>query len=365
MKNTNKNNEIDSCKEILAMNVLNEVKSYVRNSGVHIEGERQEDTDQKILEVIRDVLFKQFVKADKAIIDKIYRSLVENYYALYCDNTELLKFLTKNEFNFDATENMNLFVLDKRVSKNFTYEEILKIFGYRPYAFKDFYKSLYNADNKEQYEKTGRKFDQQEFLDMACNILKKKPYGLNERHPRFNETKHMFEINVLGYFDEDEVLELSEEQLTKLAFSSDKVEYYAELIKKYNIKHVFDDVSLLEKYFTFDEIKIIDASKFNYSAMKIAQLREKNIIDDAVVAKYKEILAINPEFCFTDYQTFVVMCKKYTAQEIIDFFNSNCAWNCYTMLGDKYGRHYDINKKQIPEKVIDKCIRKVLKNAGK
>ena len=126
--NKNNLNKRDEFLETYIQNTLNEIKGYVKQVLV-LDSISEEETDKKMAIVLRELIDANFKNVnvdgygnlvhtllpltDDKENDKIRRTLILYYTALYYDNVELLNKMLKEEINFGYQLNdLYLYYLD-------------------------------------------------------------------------------------------------------------------------------------------------------------------------------------------------------------------------------------------------------------
>ena len=117
--------------EIKFLELINEIKATIKNSGFPIDYQKSYEIDQKIKPIVEamnkkdGILPEDFKEIEKGIGNRI-RTLYFYYFALYQDNMDLLKVLSEQDLNWnDESIRDSLFLLDKRVSSLFSLKHYL------------------------------------------------------------------------------------------------------------------------------------------------------------------------------------------------------------------------------------------------
>lgn len=240
---------------ILSKNILSKVKENIKKNNIVFEKEQELITDQKMLEIIKSIfnnenesIYKN--KKDIELNSHIMISLMQYYVAIYNDNLELLHLLLNNNFNWECTKyyDINLFILDKRITKNFESDEYIKILKNNIETFKYFYKSLYQS-------KDNPKINQEEIIKKFCNIIKNIENKSKIENTTHNRETQYLNITTLSNFTEQEILNFTETQKDMLGHANyfDK-DFIINLIKNYNYSKNLIYWERFQVYFTIEEI---------------------------------------------------------------------------------------------------------------
>lgn len=167
-----RNNETNGRSEFIETyirNTLNEIKEDIKNI-INLEEEKEEKTDEKMSIVLKELIDANFKNVnvdgygnlihtllpltDKKENDKIRRSLILYYTALYFDNVDLLNRMLKEEVDFGyQLHDLKLYLLDKDVTSRFEgdeYIEVVKDCGELFFRFNLSTKNL-TKEEKEEY----------------------------------------------------------------------------------------------------------------------------------------------------------------------------------------------------------------------
>ena len=239
--------------------------------------------------IIARILNKILTK--KEINSNIMPSLMQYYVALYNDNLELLHKLLDSGFKWESHEygKMNLFVLDRNISKYFVPDEYINILKDNIKIFRNFYHSInINKNNKD--------IDLEKIIQKFCNIVK-----TNVKNNK-KENEDLLTVDLLLNFTEEEVLNLTNEQkynLLNFKNNDDTSQLKLDLIKKYNyskkIIHWYD----FNKYFTIDEILKLTDEEIKLIESLFSNNYEYDNPDkivESAITKFKNIKKINPNF---------------------------------------------------------------------
>jgi len=297
----------ESYLDVLSKNVLNDVKRNLEYNHIILNDDKIIETDKKMLEIIKsvikdedDVLFEKTEeekKKRKGIDSNIMPSLMQYYVAINNDNLDLLRKLLDSNFNWGNYKrcDMNLFILDKKLYSLFNEDEYISIVKNYLKTFKNFYSNLYYSNNKN------KDFNQEEIIEKFCNIIK--IYNKNNQNKQFI---HLFTVDLLNSFTEEEILNLTAEQkynlieISGFENSNDKKsQLKLDLIKKHNFSKKIIYWNSFSKYFSEEEM-------FNLSEKDIALFEglfygkgrydNHNEIEKNAVCKLKQIKEENPEF---------------------------------------------------------------------
>ena len=281
-------------EKVYARTFLNEVKSRVRQNSMKVEGDKEKEVDLKMEEVIKDLSFEDNGNVTKYMVkslfsnnaeetERFFSTLVVYYAALYNDNVDLLKELLDKEFSFGyRRHDLNIGVLDKRISSKFKREDYIKLVKYQSASFNGFYHGL---------SYIYRKKDDDFYIDKFSNIMKRTIPSLESE-----EIKTPFLgvgpdniIKALEYLEEDAILNASKKQRDFIIDESDSylkkmdlndVNRVNNFLKNTNINLALFQLIRLLPNFTDDEILKIDEI-FNENSRLYYDLiikdREKNI----------------------------------------------------------------------------------------
>jgi len=360
--------------EILSKNILNDIKNKLINNNVVLEKNQELSTDMKMLKIIESVVQNdyEFIYKDKDAFEKdienkelnsyVMSSLIQYYMAIYHENLDLLHKLLDNKFNWesDTEYKMNLFVLDKRLTSNFSENELFDILEGNTLLLRNFYRSLYRyKDDKE--------IDEEKFIKMICNILKRNKDIGKSKWPRCN---HLFTVDLLMNFSEDEILNLTDTQKHILdGFENDKnkgTELKLNLIKNYNYSKNLIYWEQFDTYFTIDEIlNFTDSDIELFSKIfnsEFDELEDYDIIVPLAIQKIKNIKKINPNF---DYKLYAIVYDVLSEEEImslsIDGVN-NINHCCFQYRYSKFESEYNLTEKNLRRWIKNKKRDDSLKN---
>ena len=259
-------------EKVYARTFLNEVKSWVRQNSMKIEGDKEKEVDLKLEEVIKDLSFEDNGNVTKYMVkslfsnnteetERVFSTLVVYYAALYNDNVDLLKELLDNEFIFGhKRSSLNIGVLDKRISSKFEREDYIKLVKYQSGSFHKFYHGL---------SYIYRKKDDDFYIDKFSSIMKKTIPSLDseEKKTPFDEVDSCDIVKALEYFDEDAILNASIDQRKHIIGDSDRYLKKMDLsdvnrvnlfLRDTNIELALSQLIRLLPNFTDEEILKID-----------------------------------------------------------------------------------------------------------
>ena len=281
-------------EKVYARTFLNEVKNFVRQNKMKIEGDKEKEVDLKLEEVIKDLSFEDNGNVTKYMLkslfsnnaeetERVFSTLVVYYAALYNDNVDLLKELLEKEFNFGCKRSsLNIGVLDKRISSKFEREDYIKLVKCYSYSFHKFYHGL---------SYIYRKKDDDFYIDKFSSIMKKTIPSLDseEKKTPFDVVESCDIVKALEYFDEDAILNASIDQRKHIIGDSDRYLKKMDLsdvnrvnlfLRDTNIELALSQLIRLLPNFTDDEILKID-ELFNENSRLYRDLivkdRENNI----------------------------------------------------------------------------------------
>ena len=294
--------------DIISKNILSDVKDKLERNYVVLEEEQAKETDKKMIEIIKSVIendykvmhkkedeFEKNLENEK-LNTYVMKSLIQYYMAIYNDNLDLLHKLLDNNFDWNYFENneMNLFVLDKRITSKFTLEELFEILENNTELLKNFYQSLYRYRNNKE-------INIDEIINKACNILKKdKDIAKLER----KRLDGLLTVDLLNNLSEEEILKLNDEQ-KRILYLFDKNGYKnfaLKMVKDYNYSKELIYWDEFEKYFTEEEILNLSDTDievykhiFDYRISRLI-MKDHDIVIPNAIRKAKEIKKENPEF---------------------------------------------------------------------
>lgn len=337
--------------EIVARNILSDIKDKLRINGVILEEKQEKLTDKKMIEIIKSVVENDYKfmhkKEDEFEKDEqneklnfyVMKSLIQYYMAIYNDNLDLLHKLLDNDFDWNCNKyyEMNLFVLDKRISSKFSEEELFDILKSNSKLLRNFYYSLYYSLYREQNDE---KVNADELINKACNILKKDKDIVQLERKRLDS---FFTVDLLNNLSEEEILNLNDEQKGFLNyFEEDSYKKFAlKMVKKYNYSKELIYWDDFEKYFTEEEIlNFSDEDIEVYKCILGYRLDVGNCdsIISTAIKKVKEIKKEKPDFNYRlNALAYSVLTKEQImslSEDAIDEINNRCA--AYQFYKNKY-----------------------------
>lgn len=294
--------------EVLSKNILNNVKKQCEYNNIYLETDKEAQTDKKMLKIIKSIILSNkdniFEKEDnekhdkKEINSSIMTSLMQYYVALYNENLDLLHKLLDDKFYFGNYEfgEMNLFILDKRISSKFDTEEYIKLLKNNLKLFKSFYLSLNaNRNNKE--------IDSSKIIEKFCGIIRKDNNIAVLNQTGKKRVDSLLSVDLLTNFQTEEILNLNDDQKCILeGFENKKdteTKIKLDLIKKYNFSKNITYWDKFDKFFTYVDIlklSIVDISLIDKIFDSSYKYVDAEKIEEIAIKKLKEIKKINPSF---------------------------------------------------------------------
>ena len=280
--NKNNLNKRDEFLETYIQNTLNEIKGYVKQVLV-LDSISEEETDKKMAIVLRELIDANFKNVnvdgygnlvhtllpltDDKENDKIRRTLILYYTALYYDNVELLNKMLKEEINFGYQLNdLYLYYLDKNISSKFEEEEYLKVIKECGGLLKEFNFTTRNLPKDER----------EEYVIRLTNILKERHQDIIT-HSLYSNFYHLFSKKNLDTFEDASYYYGTKEQLKMMANcgdslsnnikNEDTIRRLNDLIQTTTFKEYYWDTDLMFGLFTDEELQGIDhwiGSYFNH-----------------------------------------------------------------------------------------------------
>jgi len=295
--------------DVLGQNILNEVKNKVKLNYVVIEGNKEKETDHKMLEIIKSVIEDNTFnyKKEEKINFYVFSSLIQYYMALYNDNVDLLKTLLNNNFDFECDHNyiMKLFVLDRRISSNFEVNEYLEVLNNDTKVFRDFYYSLYFSKSNDI-----------KIINNFCECLKKdKDVARIQGGPIFTNgvINDFFSPYLLSKFTSDEIVNFSVDQKRLLADlkNNETSKKLVKLVKNYNFSKYFYCQDDFCKYFTVKELLKLTCEDIKvYEEVFSSQYMVPDLDINKILEKIKFIKHIKPDYNY---------CLDAAVYEALDF----------------------------------------------
>lgn len=213
VKGMNLSMEYYDYKDIYAKKFLNEVKVNIKENKIKLSKDLEKEIDKKMVEVIKgqsdNILRGMSLNTGQETEERMMCTLMLYYTALYYDNIEVLNKLLELGYNFgNNRKNLNLFVLDKRITSQFDIEQYYELLEKQNIIFKNFYYSLTD-------QKIDTKLTEDEIINIFCRILNKNPQVTKAEiksyysHPLHEE---LLTKKTLSYFPEDVILNATESQ---------------------------------------------------------------------------------------------------------------------------------------------------------
>jgi len=220
--------------DIYAKTYLNEIKRQIKWNKIDLSGDKEIETDEYMVEVIKSLCIKPRHNLDdkekfvlrllptdsKEDTERIFITLMLYYTAVYNENIELLNKILETGFNFgNNRNNLDLFVLDKKISSQFNTNFYIKLIKEQISLFKEFYLSLKN--NEPIYKSSNpdnpvEELSIDEVIQKFANILKQNPNVAISKNKYYQNKPYEFSRLLtktsINYFDEDIILNASEEQ---------------------------------------------------------------------------------------------------------------------------------------------------------
>ena len=220
--------------DVYAKTYLNEIKERIKQNQITLSGERETETDEYMVEIIKSLCIKPRYNLDdkekfvlrllptdsKEDTERIFITLMLYYTAVYNENIELLNKLLEAGFRFGyRSSNLDLFVLDKRISSQFNTNFYINLIKEQISLFKEFYLSL--KDNEPIYKSSNpdnpvEELSIDEVIQKFANILKQNPNIAISKNKYYRNKPYEFSRLLtkksINYFDEDIILNATEEQ---------------------------------------------------------------------------------------------------------------------------------------------------------
>lgn len=305
--------------DILCKNILNAVKDKIRYNNIILEKDKELEMDKKMLEIIQSIVLynkNNFIEQKSKIKDwkkeispTVLTSLVHYYVALYNDNLELLHKLLEDGIKIGTFKDskINLFMLEKRFSSQFDYNEYKIALNNHMNLFEKFYYILNN-----------NKIDQNKLIEKFCNLIKMY-MNANKK-----EDERLLTIELLTNLTENEILNLTDNQKQNLLWNSynseDIKKMIFDLIKKDNFSKVVVFWDFFTKYFTREEFlnltqEEIDLYENLYASGANFEIEELN----EFINRLKELKRINPNF---NYKLDALFYDNFTNKQILNLSES-------------------------------------------
>lgn len=202
-------------KDIYAKNFLNEIKTKIRENQMKLSGDKEKETDKKMVQVIKgqsDNLLRGMTINSSEETERIMCTLMLYYTALYNDNLDVLNKLLEHGYSFGTNRNnLNLFALDKRITSRFNLEQYCELLDKQSIIFENFYNSL--TEQKIETELT-----EDEIINIFCRILNKNSEvayiekGIRYYYYSYPLHEKLLTKKSIIYFDEDVIVNATEKQ---------------------------------------------------------------------------------------------------------------------------------------------------------
>lgn len=267
-------------RDVYAKTLLNEIKSRIRQNRMKLFGEKEQETDIKMLEVIKDLCVKSKSELDnqneyilkvlpsssEEETERIICTLMLYYAALYNDNVSLLNELLEKGYRFgNKRYELKLFALDKRISSQFNKDLYFDLLDNQSLLFHTFYYSL----NDSSIDVTD-----EESINSFCSILNKDPKVAFSEEKNFsgeNTIHNLLTKGTLAYFGEEIILNATEKQkrniISWISFSklsSDEIIRIINLMRYHDFSlRLFYSPKEILKEFTDDELIRINGYEEN------------------------------------------------------------------------------------------------------
>jgi len=279
-RNKNSLNKREEFLETYIRNTLNEIKDYVKRVLV-LESIQEEETDKKMSIVLRELIDANFKNVnvdgygnlvhtllpltDSKENDKIRRTLILYYTALYHDNVELLNKMLKEEIDFGyQLHDLYLYYLDKSITSKFEEEEYFKVI-----------KNCGGVLNKFNFTTRDLpKEKREEYVIRFTNILKERHQDIIT-HSLYGDFCYLFAKKNLDNFEDASYYYATKEQLRMMSRCGDSRNINDEntkrrlndLIQTTTFKEYYWNTDLMFGLFTDEELQGIDhwiGSYFNH-----------------------------------------------------------------------------------------------------
>lgn len=333
--------------DVLVKTMLNNIKNNAKNSYVVIEGEQEIITDKKMRRVLEILIENHYILMcnDGKIEEAVMRSLIQYYVAIYNDNVKLLNKLLDNNFNFGRFKyyEMNLFILDKRITDRIEEDKLLEIMNGNTELMRNFYRNLYvNRNNKE--------VNAEEMIEKVCTILKQNKDIVSKKDSYFlsGPREYFFTIDLLKNFSSEEIINFTEGQkevLNQFYDRKDKgTNVKLELIKKYNYSKNLIFWDQYDEYFTTNEILKLSEDDIRLYNGIFSDLGYFKLDVGKIIKTIKEIKEVNPQF---NYRMSGIIYKALSKEQIMALSPEGVEdvnW-CCTGYNLKQLNHIDISEK--------------------
>lgn len=247
----------DDFIETYIQNTLNEIKGFVKPIIV-LDPSIEETTDKKMREVLKDLIDSNFKNinvdgygnlihtllplTDSKENDKIRRTLILYYTALYYDNVELLNKMLKENIHFGyELHDLCLYYLDKDITSKFDEEGYFQIIKDCGGVFKWFNTTTRDLP-KEQRE---------QYITKVSNILKERYSDLTIEFRNRYDFYYLFTKNALDIFDDASYYYATKEQLRMMSNCGDSINIKNEDTKR-RLNGLIQTTTFKEHYWNSD-----------------------------------------------------------------------------------------------------------------
>lgn len=264
------------------------------------------EIDKKMLEIIESLVVKEKKDGEinytlKALSltndekERIITTLVLHYVALYNDNMELLNWLLDKNFNFKYNcyyDNINLFVLDKRISSKFSFQEYYNLLKNNIKLFQNFWLSLISTSSMTQ----------DEAIERFTGLLKKNPKIAFDSNGVF-KYEHLLKRDVLNLLSDSDYESLSFKQKEilddKTYLNDEEYKFVVKLIKDYGLDYDLIYWSNFKEDFDINQIsnftnENIDAIRYLY--FSLFRFDNKDKYRKKAIAKLRKVLENHPDY---------------------------------------------------------------------
>ena len=293
--------------ELYCKDILNEVKSLIKKNHMKLLEPKSIEVDKKMLDIIESLVIKEkkgnevnytlkvlSLTSDEK--ERVITTLVLNYVALYNDNMELLNKLLDNNYNFKENcyyDNINLFVLDKRISSKFSFQEYLDILKNNIKLFQNFWISLIShSDN----------ITDDDAIERFTSLLKKNPKIAFDSDGNF-KYEHLLKREVLTLLSDSDYESLSFKQKEilddKTYLNDDEYKFVVKLVKDFGVDYDLIYWSNFREDFDISQIanfsdENIDAIRYLY--FSLFRFDNKEMYRKKAIAKLRKVLESDPSY---------------------------------------------------------------------
>lgn len=264
----NNSNKRDEFIETYIYNTLNEIKGYVKQVIV-LDSIQEEETDKKMSVVLKELIDANFKNVnvdgygnlvhtllpltDSKENDKIRRTLILYYTALYNDNVELLNKMLKEEIDFGyQLHDLKLYYLDKDITSKFGEEEYFQVIKDCGYLFR-----FFNITTRKL-----QKDEREKYIIKFTNILKTRQQDLVSNNG-YN-FYHLFTKDALDIFEDASYYYSTKEQLQMMSGygadlinikNEDTIRRLNDLVQSTAFCQKFMNTDLMFRLFTDEELQ--------------------------------------------------------------------------------------------------------------